>query len=77
MWFVANIPGRRYKNAFKFVLQLLILSQTQILDVKNVVLGGLEVVWGVSTDLDVLIHCMDPSTNNSDTIVEKPGGKAA
>ena len=45
------------KNAFKFVLQLLILSQKQILCVKNVVCGGFglvggglgcfgEVVWG-------------------------------
>ena len=48
MWFGANMAGRRNKNAFKFFLQLLILSQ--ILGVKNVVWGGLEVVWGVSTD---------------------------
>ena len=37
------------KNAFKFLLQLLILSQKHILDVNTVVLGwfrcGLEVVW--------------------------------
>ena len=39
-WFWANMAGRRNKNAFKFVLQLLILSQTQILGVKNVVWGG-------------------------------------
>ena len=49
-WFGANMSGRRNKNAFKFVLQLLILSQKQILGVKNVVWGGLEVVWCVSTD---------------------------
>ena len=30
-WFGANLAGRRNKNAFKFVLKLLILSQTQIL----------------------------------------------
>ena len=57
MWFGANMAGRRYKNAFKYVLQVLILSQTQLLGIKNVVWGGLEVVWGglevvwgVSTD---------------------------
>ena len=37
---------QRNKNTFKFVLQLLILSQKQILGVKNVVWGGLEVVCG-------------------------------
>ena len=26
---------------------------------------------------DHLFHCTHPSTNNSDTIVEKPGGKSA
>ena len=49
-WFGANMAGRRNKNAFKFVLQLLILSQKQILSVKNVVWGGLEMFLGVSTD---------------------------
>ena len=44
-WFGANLAGRRNKNAFKFVLKLLILSQTQILGVKNVFWGGLDVVW--------------------------------
>ena len=39
------MAGQRNKNAFKFLLQLLILSQKHILCVKNVVLGGLEVVW--------------------------------
>ena len=29
-WFGAYMAGRRNKNAFKFVLQLLILSQKQI-----------------------------------------------
>ena len=38
------------KNAFKFVLQLLILSQKQILGVKNVVWRWFGVFWGVSTD---------------------------
>ena len=46
MWFGANMAGRRNKNAFKCVLQVLILSQTQPLGIKNVVWGGLEVVWG-------------------------------
>ena len=46
MWFGANMAGRRNKNAFKYVLQVLILSQTQLLGIKNVVWGGLEVVWG-------------------------------
>ena len=40
------MAGQRYKNAFKFLLQLLILSQKHILGVKKVVLDGLEVVWG-------------------------------
>ena len=40
------MAGRRNKNAFKYVLQVLILSQTQLLGIKNVVWGGLEVVWG-------------------------------
>ena len=31
MWFGAKMAGRRNKNAFKFVLQLLILSHKQIL----------------------------------------------
>ena len=39
------MAGRRNKNAFTFVLKLLIVSQMQILDVKDVVLGGLDVVW--------------------------------
>ena len=46
MWFGANMAGRRNKNAFRYVLQVLILSQTQPLSIKNVVWGGLEVVWG-------------------------------
>ena len=33
------------KNAFKFLLQLLILSQKNIQGVKKVVWDGLEVVW--------------------------------
>ena len=51
-WFGANMAGQRNKNAFKFLLQLLILSQKHILGVKkvvwdglDVVCGGLEVVW--------------------------------
>ena len=34
------------KNAFKFLLILLILSQKHILGVKKVVWDGLDVVWG-------------------------------
>ena len=56
-WFGANMAGQRNKNAFKFLLILLILSQKHIFGVKkvvwdglDVVWGGLEVVWGVSTD---------------------------
>ena len=45
MWFGANMAGRRNENAFKFVFQSLILSQKYILCVKNMVWGGLEVVW--------------------------------
>ena len=51
------MAGQRNKNAFKFLLQLLILSQKHILSVKKVVWDGLGVVWrwfvvfwGVSTD---------------------------
>ena len=46
MGYGANMAGRRNKNAFEYVLQVLILSQTQLLGIKNVVCGGLEVVWG-------------------------------
>ena len=44
-WFGANIAGQQNINAFKFLLQLLILSQKHILGVKKVVWDGLEVVW--------------------------------
>ena len=51
------MAGQRNKNAFKFLLILLILSQKHILGVKKVVWDGLDVVWrwlgvvwGVSTD---------------------------
>ena len=37
---------QRNKNALKFLLQLLKLSQKHILGVKKVVWDGLEVVWG-------------------------------
>ena len=40
------MAGQRNKNAFKFLLQLLILSQKHILCVKKVVWDGLDVVWG-------------------------------
>ena len=33
MWFGANIANQRNKNAFKCVLQVLILSQTQPLGI--------------------------------------------
>ena len=45
-WFGANMAGQRNKNAFKFLLQLLILSQKHNLGVKKVVWDGLDVVWG-------------------------------
>ena len=41
----ATMAGRRNKNAFTFVLKLLMTSQMQILGVNNVVWGGLNVVW--------------------------------
>ena len=41
------MAGQRNKNAFKILLQLLILSQKHLLDVKKVVWCGLDVVWGV------------------------------
>ena len=50
------MAGQRNKNAFKFLLQLLILPQKHILGVRNVVLDGLEVVWGVTTNPDRLYH---------------------
>ena len=40
------MAGQRNKNAFKFLLILLILSQKHILGVKKVVWNGLDVVWG-------------------------------
>ena len=40
------MAGQRNKNAFKFLLILLILSQKHILGVKKVVWDGLDVVWG-------------------------------
>ena len=46
-WFGASMTGQCNKNAFKFLLQLLILSQKHILGVKKVVWDGLEAVWGV------------------------------
>ena len=46
------MAGQRNKNAFKFLHQLLILSQKHILGVKKVVWGGL----GVSTDPDRSYH---------------------
>ena len=46
MWFWAKMAGLRNKNVFKCILQVLILSQKHILDVKKVVWGGLDVVWG-------------------------------
>ena len=38
-WFGANMAGLRNKNAFKFILQVFILSQKHILGVKKVVFG--------------------------------------
>ena len=46
VWFGANMAGLRNKNAFKFILQVFILSQKHILGVKKVVWCGLDVVWG-------------------------------
>ena len=43
-WFGASKAGQRNKNVFKFLLQLLILSQKHILGVKKVVWDDLEVV---------------------------------
>ena len=39
------MAGQRNKNAFKFLLQLLILSKEHILGVKKVVWGGVEVFF--------------------------------
>ena len=63
MWIGANIAGQHNKNAFKFVLQLLILSQTQILERSGLVvecltrdrraaglsLTGITALWSLST----------------------------
>ena len=58
------MAGQHNKNVFKFLLQLLILSQKHILGVKKVVWddlrwfgGGLGWFGGVSTDPDRLYHC--------------------
>ena len=40
------MAGLRNKNAFKFILQVFILSQKHILGVKKVVWCDLDVVWG-------------------------------
>ena len=49
-WFGASMACQRNKNVFKFLLQLLILSQKHILGVKKEVWDDLEVVlevvWG-------------------------------
>ena len=54
---MAGLRNIRNTNAFKFILQVFILSQKHIMGVKkvvwcglDVVWGGLVVVWGVSTD---------------------------
>ena len=39
------MAGQRNKNAFKFLLILLILSQKHIFGVKKMVWDGLDVVW--------------------------------
>ena len=47
-WFGVNMAGLRNirnTNAFKFILQVFILSQKHILGVKKVVWGGLEGLW--------------------------------
>ena len=44
-WSWASKAGQRNKNVFKFLLQLLILSQKHILGVKKEVWDDLEVVW--------------------------------
>ena len=47
-WFGVNMAGLRNirnTNAFKFILQVLILSQKHIMGVKKVVWCGLYVVW--------------------------------
>ena len=46
-WFGASMTGQRNKKVFKFLLQLLILSQKHILGVKKVFWDDLKVVWGV------------------------------
>ena len=49
-WFGVNMAGLRNirnTNAFKFILQVFILSQKHILGVKKVVWCDLDVVWGV------------------------------
>ena len=70
-WFGANMAGQRNKSAFKFLLQLLILSQKAYSGCKESGLGWFRcglgwfgggfgcfgVVWGVSTDPQ---FCDDP-----------------
>ena len=55
-WFGASMAVQHNKNVFKFLLQLLILSQKHILGVKKVVWDDLRWFGGVSTDPDRLYH---------------------
>ena len=59
--FLANMAGRCIKNAFKFVLQLLIPSQKQILCVKNVVWGGFGVFPQTILKLVKTVYCVSKS----------------
>ena len=58
-WLGASMAGQHNKNAFKFLLQLMMLSQKHILGVKKVVWmvkRWFGVVLGVSTDPDRSYH---------------------
>ena len=70
-WFGANMTGLRNKNAFKFILQVFILSQKHILGVKKVVWCGLDVVWGVSTDRAVTLKCVKDSFSRKGLLFAK------
>ena len=43
---MAGLRNIRNTNAFKFILQVFILSQKHIMGAKKVVWCGLDVVWG-------------------------------
>ena len=82
---MAGLRNIRNTNAFKFILQVFILSQKHIMGVKKVVWCGLDVVWGglvvvwgvlgwfgVFPRTDITVCCILTSTCASGNYVEFP-----